>query len=71
MDFCSTDVFSVNKVGNNENFAAGVIIIAGRSSLCRDKNKHYGTSYVMVYKAMSHVMLAHMRELSPAPALVA
>jgi hypothetical protein len=29
------------------------------------------TSYVMVYKAMSHVTLRHMHELSPTPTLVA
>jgi hypothetical protein len=36
-----------------------------------DKNKQQVTSYVMVYKAVSHVTLPHKRELSPAPILVA
>jgi hypothetical protein len=35
-----------------------------------DKNKQQVTSYVMVYKA-SHVTLPRMRELSPAPTLIA
>lgn len=35
------------------------------NSLCRHKYKHYVTSYVIVYKAMCHVTLSRMRELSP------
>jgi hypothetical protein len=54
------------------NFATGRLSIAGHIIiLCRDKNKCYVASYVMVYKAMSHVMLPHMHGLSPAPTLVA
>jgi hypothetical protein len=41
------------------------------NSLCRDKNKHQVTSYVMVYKAMSHMTLSRMRELCPGPNSVA
>jgi hypothetical protein len=40
------------------------------NSLCRDKNKHYAASYVLVYKAVSHVTITRMRELSPDPTLV-
>jgi hypothetical protein len=73
MDFRSNQVFSVKKADNGANFAAGGII--GRrthhNSLYRGENKHWVTSYVMVYKAMSHVTLPHMRELTPAPTLVA
>jgi hypothetical protein len=36
-----------------------------------DKNKQQVTTYVMVYNAMSHVMLPRMRDLSPALTLVA
>jgi hypothetical protein len=73
MDFSSTHAFSVKKVDNSVNFAAGGIINrrTHHNSLCRDKNKHLMTSYVMVYKVMSRVMLSRMRELSPAPTLVA
>jgi hypothetical protein len=34
------------------------------------KNKQQVTSYVMVYKAVSHVTLPRMHELSPTPTLV-
>jgi hypothetical protein len=72
MDFCSTHVFGIKKV-NGANFAAGGIInhSTQHKSLRRDKNKHQVASYVMVYKAVSHVTLPHIRELSPAPTLVA
>jgi hypothetical protein len=60
-------VFSVKKVGNSANFAAGGIIDrrTHHNSLCEDKNKHYVTSYMMVYKAMSHVTLRRMLKISP------
>jgi hypothetical protein len=41
------------------------------NSLCRDKNKHYGTSYMTVYKGMSHVILPCMHKLAPNMRLVA
>jgi hypothetical protein len=41
------------------------------NSLCRDKDKHYVPSYMMVKKEMSHVMLPGMLELSPALSIVA
>jgi hypothetical protein len=65
--------FSAKKTDNRVNFEAGKIInrMKHHNSLCRDKNKHCVTSYMLVYKAMSHVTLPRMRELSPAPALVA
>jgi hypothetical protein len=73
MDFSSTRAFSVKKVDNSENFAAGGIINRRtyHNSLCRDKNKHYMASSVMVYEAMDHVMLPRMHEVSPTPTLVA
>jgi hypothetical protein len=72
MDFNGTHDFFVEKADNSTNLAAGGNISgrAQHNSLCRDKNKHYVTSYVTVYKAMSHMMLPRMRELSPAPTLV-
>jgi hypothetical protein len=33
------------------------------SSQCWDKNKHYVTSYVAVYKVISYATLPHMRNL--------
>jgi hypothetical protein len=71
MNLRSTNVFSVKKAVNNASFIAGGIIDrrTRRNSLCRDKNKHWVTNYVMVYKAVSHVTLPHMRELFPAPTL--
>jgi hypothetical protein len=68
MDFHSIHVFSLKKVDNNANFAAGVIINrrTHHSSLYRDKNKHYVASYVM-----SHMMLPRMFELFPYPTFVA
>jgi hypothetical protein len=66
MDFSSTHAFNMKKVDNCVNSTAGRIISCRRhNSLCRDKNKHYMTSYVMVYKAMNHVMLPHMHEPPP------
>jgi hypothetical protein len=67
MNFRSTHVFSVKRAGNIANFAADGIINRRtyRNSLCSDKNKHYVTSYVMVYKAVRHVWLRRMRS-SPA-----
>jgi hypothetical protein len=64
MDFRSTHVFSVKEAENSVNGAAGGIINCRthRNSLCRDKNKLYVTSYMMVYKAINHVL-----EVSPAP----
>jgi hypothetical protein len=50
------------------------VIINSRTyhnSLRRDKNKHYVTKYVMVYKAVIHVTLRSMSELSPSPTIVA
>jgi hypothetical protein len=65
-DFLSTHVFSVKKADNSANFAAGwVINCRTHNSLCRDKNKHQVNSYVMVYKAMSHVKLPCMCKLAP------
>jgi hypothetical protein len=61
-------MFSAKKADDSANFAAGGIINRRKhNSLCRDKNKHQVTSYVMVYKATNHVTLPRMRELSPAP----
>jgi hypothetical protein len=73
MDFCSTHDFSMKKVDDNTNFAAGGIINhrTHHNSLCSGKNKPWVTSYVMVYKAMSYVMLPHMGELFPTPTFVA
>jgi hypothetical protein len=73
MAFRSAQVFSVKKEDNSANFAFGRITNRRKqhNSICRGKNKHYATSYMMIYKAMSHVTLSHMRELSPTPTLVA
>jgi hypothetical protein len=63
----------MKKADNSANLAAGGIIhrMTHHNSLCRDKNKHNVTSYVMIYKAMSHMTLFRMRELSLAPTLFA
>jgi hypothetical protein len=63
----------VKKADNGDNVAAGGIINRRieHNPLCRDKNKHQVTNYVIVYKAMSHVTLPRMRELCLAPTLVA
>jgi hypothetical protein len=62
----------LQKADKTANFAAGGIINrrTHHNSFCRDKNRHYVTRCPMVYKATSHVMLPHMRELSPASILV-
>jgi hypothetical protein len=62
----------MKKAANSANFAAGGFINRRtHNSLCRDKNKHYVTSYVMIYKVLSHVTLPRTRGISPAPILVA
>jgi hypothetical protein len=73
MDFRSTHVSSVKKADLSTNFVAGEIInrMTHHNSHCRDKNKHYMTSYMMIYKEMSHAMLLRMREYSPDRKLVA
>jgi hypothetical protein len=73
IDSCITLAFSANKVVNSSNFAAGGITNhrTRHNSLCRDKNKHYVTSYVMGYKAVRHVTLPAMCDLFVAPTLVA
>jgi RNase P protein component len=72
MDFRSAHAFSVKKADNSANFAAGGIINrrTHHNSRCRNRNKHWMTSYMMVHKAMSHVTLPRMRELSPTPTLL-
>jgi hypothetical protein len=72
MDFHSTRVFSMKKVDDIANFAGGMIINhrTYHNSLCRGKNKHQDTNYIMVQKAMSHVTLPGIRNLIPAPTLV-
>jgi hypothetical protein len=67
MDFRTIHFFSVKKADNRTNFAGDRIINrrSHHNSLCREEKKHEVTSYVMVYKAMSHVTLPRMRELSP------
>jgi hypothetical protein len=47
-----------------------LVVSGNHNLLCTDKNKYYMPRYVMVYKAMSHATLSHMRELSPAHTLV-
>jgi hypothetical protein len=71
-DFCSTHIFSMKNADKSANFAAGGITNHGthHSSFRRDKNKHWVTSYVMVYKAMWRVTLPRMPKLSPTPTLV-
>jgi hypothetical protein len=61
MDFHSTHVLGMKKADNSMNFTAGWIVNhrAHHNSLCRDKNKHCMTCYMMVYKAML--------KLSPTP----
>jgi hypothetical protein len=72
MNFRSTHVFSVKKADNSTNFAAGGIINRRTDNLlCRDKDKRLVTSYVVVYKAMDHVTVPRLRELSPSSTLVA
>jgi hypothetical protein len=59
------DFRRVKKADNSANFTAGGIVYrrTHHSSLYKNKNKRCVTSYVMVYKAMSHVTLHRMREL--------
>jgi hypothetical protein len=73
MDFRSNHAFSVKKADNCASLAAGGIINSRphHNSLCRDKNKHYVTSYVKVSRTMNHVTLPRMCELSCASILVA
>jgi hypothetical protein len=62
----------VKKADISASFADGGIINhrIQHNSLCTDKNKHYVTYYMKVYKAMNHVALTSMGELSFAPTLV-
>jgi hypothetical protein len=70
MDFSSANDIITKKENNSVNFAACRIINRRtHDSLCGDENKHWVTSYVLVYKAMSHVTLLRMRELSLATTL--
>jgi hypothetical protein len=74
MDFRITPIVSLKKADNRVNFTAGGIINRRTqyNSLRReDKNKHQVISYLMVYKAVSHVTLPRMRKPSLTPALVA
>jgi hypothetical protein len=73
MNFLSTQVSSMMKTDYIPNFAIGGIINrrTQHNSLCKDKNKHWLTSYVIVYKALSHVTLLGMRKLSLACTVVA
>jgi pimeloyl-CoA synthetase len=73
MDLRRTYLFNGRKEEDNSvNFAAGgTINCTIYTSLCRDKNKHYMTSYVMIKKAVYHVTLLRMRGLSFVIILVA
>jgi hypothetical protein len=66
-------MFLAWKADNSVNFTAFGFVNCGthHNSFHKDKNKHRMTSYVMVYKAKTHAMLPHMRELSLACTLVA
>jgi hypothetical protein len=72
-DFRRAHIFCVKKTDNRANFAACGITNYGKhhNSLCRDKNKHQMTGYMMLYMALNHVTLLRMRELSSDPTLVA
>jgi citrate lyase synthetase len=72
MDTGSNHVFCVTKAGNSANFAlCGIITCrAHHNKFCTNK-KHQLTSYAMVYKAMSHMMLPCMSKLSPTSTLAA
>jgi hypothetical protein len=72
MDFRTTHAFSVKKADNIAILAAGEIANCWihHNSLCKEKNKHWMTSYVLVYKAKNHVTPPHMSELSLTPILV-
>jgi hypothetical protein len=71
MDFHNTYVFTMKKMDNSSNLQININHRTRHNSLCRDKNKHWVTSYVTVYEAVSHVTLPLMHELVPAPTLVA
>jgi hypothetical protein len=66
MDFRSTYVFSMKKADNSMNFTAVRIINrrTHRNSLYREEQT-LGDQLWMVYKAVSHVILPRMCELSP------
>jgi hypothetical protein len=73
MDFCNTLVFSMKKVDNSANFAAGRIISrrTNHNSLCKDKNK---TMWPVTWQDLQdndQVTLPHMHKLFLAPTLVA
>jgi hypothetical protein len=72
MYFRSTHNFCVKIADIIANFAAGGTVNrrTHHNSFCRHKNKHWVTSYVMVYKAMSNVTLLGMRDISPIPTLL-
>jgi hypothetical protein len=72
-EFPQHSCFGVTKASKRANFTTGGLINRWKhhNSLCKNKNKHSMDSYVMVYKAMSRVTLPRMRELCPAPTLVA
>jgi hypothetical protein len=63
----------MKKADKSANFAAGGIINCRtqHNSIYRDKNKHYVTSNVMVYKAMTYATLSCTHELCRTPTLVA
>jgi hypothetical protein len=65
MNLGSIHVFIMKKSDNSVNFTAGRIINhrTHHNSLCTDKNKHFITSYVMVYEAMRHVMPPHVQAI--------
>jgi hypothetical protein len=63
---CDFALFSKLKISQ----LVGLSIAEHMTYFRRDKNKHYVLSYMMDYKAMSHVTLPRMRELSHAPASV-
>jgi hypothetical protein len=69
MEFSFTQVLLVKKGDSCVNSAFGAFLSyrTHQNSLFQDKNKHYVTKYVMVYKVMIHVMLFRMCELYPAP----
>jgi hypothetical protein len=71
--FPGTHVCSVKEADNSAIFDAGEIINCEtyHNSLCRDKIKQKVTSCMMVYKAVSHMTLPRMRQLSSAPSLFA
>jgi hypothetical protein len=73
MDFRGSDIFRVEKADNIANFAPGGIINrrTHQNSVCRDRQEQtLVASYMMVYKALSHVTLPRRREPFPIPTLV-